>query len=87
MTEHQDRLDITPRVVDLGDRVIQLHHVVSVGRQALYPFRPLGGLLVLAGIGLIGNGLAMRGLLACRCGWGSEPQASACFSFSMQNGC
>ncbi len=66
MTEHQDRLDITPRVVDLGDRVIQLHHVVSVGRQALYPFRPLGGLLVLAGFGLIGNELAMRGLLAFR---------------------
>jgi hypothetical protein len=64
MTEHQDRLDITPRVVDLGDRVIQLQHVVSVGRQALYPFRPFGALLVLAGFGLIGNELVMRGLLA-----------------------
>jgi hypothetical protein len=64
MTEHQDRLEITPRVVDLGDRIIQLQHVVSVGRQALYPFRPLGALLILAGLGLIGNEMVMRGLLA-----------------------
>jgi hypothetical protein len=64
MTEHQDKLEITPRVVDLGDRIIQLQHVVSVGRQALYPFRPFGALLVLAGFGLIGNEMVMRGLLA-----------------------
>ncbi len=64
MTEHQDKLDITPRVVDLGDRIIQMQHVVSVGRQALYPFRPFGILLVLTGLGLIGNELAMRGVLA-----------------------
>lgn len=64
MPEQQDKLEITPWVVDLGHRIIQLRHVVSIGRHALHPFRPLGVLLLLAGLGLIGGEMMMRGAIA-----------------------
>lgn len=64
MSEQQDKLEITPWVVDLGHRIIQLQHVVSIGNHALHPFRPLGVLLLLGGLGLIGSELIMRGAVA-----------------------
>lgn len=64
MAEHQIRLEITPRVVDLGDRVIQLHHVVSVGRHSVHPLRPAGLVAMVVGLGLIGSEAAMKGAAA-----------------------
>ncbi|MEZ5818796.1 MAG: hypothetical protein R3D44_17110 [Hyphomicrobiaceae bacterium] len=61
MAEQQVKLEITPRVVDLGDRVIQLQHVVSAGRHTIYPLRPIGAVAMLAGIGLIANEVVARG--------------------------
>jgi hypothetical protein len=66
MTEFSPKLEITAKVVDLGDRVIQLSHIVSAGVQARYPFRVLG--LVLIGIGavLLAGEVAMNGAAAFR---------------------
>jgi len=64
MAEHHVKLEITPRVVDLGDRVIQLHHVVSVGRQSVHPLRPAGLVVMAVGLGLIGMEAAMKGAVA-----------------------
>ncbi|MGE0765760.1 MAG: hypothetical protein AB7L90_04805 [Hyphomicrobiaceae bacterium] len=64
MAEHHVKLEITPRVVDLGERVIQLHHVVSAGRRSVYPLRPVGLAVMLAGLALIGNEAVTRGSAA-----------------------
>ena len=64
MAEFRTKLEITPRVVDLGDRVIQLHHVVSAGRHATHPFRAIGLLLIAAGVALIAGEAMMRGVTA-----------------------
>lgn len=64
MAEHHVKLEITPRVVDLGDRVIQLHHVVSVGRHSVHPLRPAGLVVMAIGLGLIGKEVATRGAAA-----------------------
>jgi hypothetical protein len=61
MAEPQKKVDITARVIDLGDRVIQLTHVVSAGRTAVYPFRPAGIALFLFGLAAIGSEFALRG--------------------------
>ncbi|MGE0512430.1 MAG: DUF6232 family protein [Hyphomicrobiaceae bacterium] len=62
MAEHHVKFEITPRVVDLGDRVFQLQHVVSVGRHTVHPFRPLGLAVMVVGLGLIGNEAFFRGV-------------------------
>lgn len=41
MYETPTRMEITPRVIDLGDRVIQLDHVASVRVGAVHPLRSL----------------------------------------------
>lgn len=64
MAESHSKLEITAKVVDLGDRVIQLHHVVSAGRHATHPFRPLGLLLLVIGIGLVAGEAVLRGTVA-----------------------
>jgi len=64
MAEHHAKLEITPRVVDLGDRVIQLHHVVSVGRHSVHPLRPAGLVALAIGVGLIGNEAVTQGSAA-----------------------
>lgn len=64
MAEHHVKLEITPRVVDLGDRVIQLHHVVSVGRHTVHPFRPIGVVVMAVGAVLIGSEVVLRGAAA-----------------------
>lgn len=61
MAEPQKKVDITARVIDLGDRVIQLSHVVSAGRTAVFPFRPAGVALFLFGLAAIGSEFALRG--------------------------
>jgi hypothetical protein len=61
MAEHHAKLEITPRVVDLGDRVIQLHHVVSVGQHRVHPLRPAGFVALAIGLGLIGNVAVTQG--------------------------
>ena len=64
MAEFQSKLEITAKVVDLGDRVIQLHHIVSAGVHARHPFRLLGLLLIAAGAGLIASEWFMNGTAA-----------------------
>jgi hypothetical protein len=60
MAEHPGDPEITSRIVNLGDRVIQLRHVVSVGRSVVHPLRPLGAVLAVLGVGLIGGEIAGR---------------------------
>lgn len=64
MAETQPKLEITPRVVVLGDKVIQLHHLVSAGRDAVFPLRPVGLALLAIGIALIGSEFGLRGAQA-----------------------
>jgi hypothetical protein len=61
MAEHHAKLEITSRVVDLGDRVIQLQHVVSVGQHRVHPLRPAGFVALAIGLGLIGNVAVTQG--------------------------
>lgn len=62
MAEPQPRLEINPRVVVLGDKVIRLAHVVSAGREATYPLRPLGLLLLVLGFVAIGSEFGLKGI-------------------------
>lgn len=64
MAEFQTKLEITPKVVDLGDKVIQLHHIVSAGVHARHPFRLLGLLLIAGGAGLVASEAFMNGMAA-----------------------
>lgn len=64
MAEIQSKLEITAKVVDLGDRVIQLHHIVSAGVHARHPFRILGLLLVAAGVAVVAGVGFMNGTAA-----------------------
>lgn len=64
MAQSHSKLDITAKVVDLGDRVIQLHHVVSAGRHATHPFRAGGLLLIVVGIGLVAGEAVLHGATA-----------------------
>lgn len=64
MAEHNVKLEITARVVDLGDRVIQLQHVVSVGHHSVHPLRPAGLIFLAIGLALIVKEVATYGLQA-----------------------
>lgn len=64
MADPSAKLEITPKVIDLGDKVIQLSHVTSAGHGATHPFRPVGFGLLVAAAGLIGFEGLTRGLSA-----------------------
>ncbi|MGE0700907.1 MAG: hypothetical protein AB7O57_17550 [Hyphomicrobiaceae bacterium] len=64
MAESQSRLEVTPKVVDLGDKVIQLHHVVSAGRETTHPLRLLGLVVLLVGTALPLSEVVTKGLAA-----------------------
>jgi hypothetical protein len=48
----------------LGDRVIQLQHVVSIGQHRVHPLRPAGFVALAIGLGLIGNVAVTQGSAA-----------------------
>ncbi len=58
------KLQITPKVIDLGDKVIQMTHVTSAGHGTTHPLRPAGLLLILTAAGLIGFEAVTRGAAA-----------------------
>lgn len=64
MAEIQSKLEITFKVVDLGDRIIQLRHIVSAGIHARHPFRALGLLLIAGGAGLVASEGFLKGAAA-----------------------
>lgn len=64
MAEPQSKLEITPQVIDLGDKIIQLHHVVSAGRTAVHPFRLVGFGLIVIGLAMFGIELGLKGAAA-----------------------
>ncbi len=64
MAEPQSKLEITPQVIDLGEKIIQLHHVVSAGRTAVHPFRLVGFGLIAIGLALLGIELGLKGATA-----------------------
>ena len=64
MAEFQSKLEITAKVVDLGDRVIQLHHIVSAGVHARHPLRGIGLLLIAIAAGLVASEGYLRGAAA-----------------------
>lgn len=64
MAEPSAKLEITPKVIDLGDKVIQMTHVTSAGHGITHPFRPIGLAAILAAIGLVGFEVVTRGAAA-----------------------
>lgn len=64
MADPNAKLQITPKVIDLGDKVIQLTHVTSAGHGTTHPFRPAGVLLLLTAAGLVGFEAVTRGAAA-----------------------
>ncbi len=64
MADPSAKLQITPKVIDLGDKVIQMTHVTSAGHGSSHPLRPAGVLLMLIAVGLIGFEAVTRGMAA-----------------------
>lgn len=63
MTDRSQTIHITPKVLDFGTRIVALAHVTSVAITKSRPFMPVGVVLLLGGIGLIGFEIVQRGLV------------------------
>lgn len=80
MADTAHRFEITPKVIDFGNRVVALGHVTSAGFGNGHPFRLLGIVLVLAALGLVGNEvMSGKALTAIRSG-GSRMLWIACIA-------
>lgn len=64
MGEAQPGLEVTPKVVVVGEKVIHVHQIVSLGRDQSHPFRPIGLAGVALGAGLLANEFYLKGLAA-----------------------
>jgi hypothetical protein len=62
MADQDDKLDITPRVIETGTQVIQIAHVTSAGFGTVHPFRPVGLALILVGAGLVATEFIRGGM-------------------------
>ncbi|MEZ5855861.1 MAG: MFS transporter [Hyphomicrobiaceae bacterium] len=47
------KIEITPYVIDLGQQVVRLSNITSIGYAAYRPLRPLGAFLVAGGLGVL----------------------------------
>ncbi len=59
MAERIEKLDISPKVLDLGGRLVQVQHVSIAGFATSHPLRPLGVALLAGALYLIGSEAAL----------------------------
>lgn len=65
MEERYAQLEITPKIIDFGTRVVQMRNVASAGLEMVYPWRWLAKYLYLLALLLIGTSLtAMQGAIS-----------------------
>lgn len=62
MAEAEAGLEVTPRVIVVGDKVIHVHQIVSLGRDQSRPLRPFGLAGIGLGAGLLANEFYLKGL-------------------------
>jgi hypothetical protein len=73
MADQNQKLDVSPRVIDSGSTVIQVTHVTSAGYGTGHPFRPVGILLILIGLGLTAAAVVGQGSAAFTLKSGGSP--------------
>lgn len=66
MDERYSKLEITPKLIDLGERVVQMKLVTSAGIGTNYPWRNLTWPALLSGLGFLFSGYSSSNGLAYR---------------------